>query len=154
MYPAACKEGTHFDENEKKRPWHEEETKRWARHHSAQDDREGLWDVFGRSHMAEAQATNRASATQCSSCSGVVRAGGFAARGAKETVSSPHAGSRDAGGKKRPRQAHTRTPSYPKTLHCLLPLTQGVGWTRRTFHHPRSAGLRRTLIGKRVKSSR
>ena len=48
-------------------------------------------------------ATSRASATQGSSCSGVVRAGGIAAGGTKETVSNPHAGSRDAARKKRPR---------------------------------------------------
>ena len=100
MHPAGCMEGAHFDQKEKKGPWHEEGAKRWARQHSAQDDREGLWDAFCRSHMAEAQATsrasatqgssadtqatNRASATQGSSCSGVVRAGG-----AKEAVSNP-----------------------------------------------------------------
>ena len=48
------------------------------------------------------------------------------------------------------RNAHDKrpiqTPSYPKTLRRSLPLTQGVGWTRRIFHLPRSAGLRRTLI--------
>ena len=105
MHPAGCKEGAHFDGKEKKGPWHEEGAKRCARQHSAQDDREGLWDAFCRSHMAEAQVTSRASATQGLSCSEVVRAGGLAARGAKDTVSNPHAGSRDAGGKKRPPQA-------------------------------------------------
>ena len=100
MHPAGCKEGAHFDEKEKKGPWHEEGAKRCARQHSAQDDREGLWDAFCRSHMAEAHATSRASATQGSSCLGVVRAGA-----AKETVSNPGAGCGDAWGKKRPRQA-------------------------------------------------
>ena len=58
----------------------------------------------------------------------------------------------------RERNAHDKRPirtrSYPKTLHCSLPLAQGVGRTRMTFHLPRSAGFRRTLIWRRVKSSR
>ena len=105
MHPAGCKEGAQFDEKEKKGQWHEEGAKRWARQHSGQDDREGLLDAFCRSHMAKAEATSRASATEGSSCSGVVRAGGFAAGGAKETVSNPDAGSRDARRMKRPRSA-------------------------------------------------
>ena len=134
MHPAGCKEGAHFDEKEKKGPWHEEGAKRWARQHSAQDDREGLWDAFCRSHMAEAQATSRASATQgssCSgrasatqgsSCSGVVRAGG-----AKEAVSNPHAGCRDAGGKKRPRQAPNKDALISQNL-ALLASSHPRGW--------------------------
>ena len=58
----------------------------------------------------------------------------------------------------RERNAHDKRPirtrSYPKTLHCSLPLAQGVGRTRMTFHLPRSAEFRRTLIWRRVKSSR
>ena len=122
MHPAGCKEGAHFDEKEKKGPWHEEGAKRWARQHSVQDDCEGLWDAFCWSHMAEAQATSRASATQGSSCSGVVRAGG-----AKETVSNPHAGSREAGGKKRPRQAPDKDALISQNL-ALLAASNPRGW--------------------------
>ena len=108
MHPAGSNEGAHFLRREGRA------MARWARQHSAQDDHEGLWDAFSRSHMAEAQATSRASATQGSSCSGVVRAGG-----AKETVFNPHAGSRDAGGKKRPRQAPNMDAFISQNLALL-----------------------------------
>ena len=132
MHPAGSNEGAHFLRREGRA------MARWARQHSAQDDHEGLWDAFCRSHMAEAQATsrasatqgssadtqatNRASATQGSSCSGVVRAGG-----AKETVSNPHAGSRDAKGKKRPRQAPNKDALISQNL-ALLAASNPRGW--------------------------
>ena len=72
--------------------------------------------------MAKAEATSRASATEGSSCSGVVRAGG-----AKETVSNPHAGCRDAGGKKRPRQAPNKDALISQNL-ALLAASHPRGW--------------------------
>ena len=60
-------------------------------------------------------------------CSGVVRAGGFAAGSAKETFSNPHAGSRDAGGKKRPRQAPNKDALISQNL-ALLAASNPRGW--------------------------
>ena len=57
----------------------------------------------------------------------MVRAGGFAAWGAKKTVSNPHAGSRDAGGKKRPRQAPSKDALLSQNL-ALLAASNPRGW--------------------------
>ena len=70
---------------------------------------------------------SKASATQGSSCSGVARAGEFAAGGTKETVSKPHAGSRDAGGEKRPRQAPSKDTLISQNL-ALLAASNPSGW--------------------------
>lgn len=94
MHHAGCNEGTHFEHKEKKEPWHEPGSTRWARQHVGNDKRQGQWDGFCVSHKGEAQEQ---SLTQGVSMSGAVRTGGLAEKG-------KGAGAGRVAGRKRKRQ--------------------------------------------------